>query len=648
MQPTEPLSPSNASATQASDDALKIAYLSTLNEAVYFTAVSVVAIVALFWANASKQGLLIWATAVIAASLLPHALHYLEQPLASWKNLSAIAELVSATTWVSLCLLAMPDQPDWQAFQAMLLVVILMSTLANSSSGWLMHVGSVIPHAIIPPLAFFLQASGPARSIWLVEAVAVPFVLITAAKQRAAFVSRVVVDELETKNSELLQRSERDDLTQLLNRSAFHSRLEDNVADRIAKAHTPDSKAMGGLTVCYLDLDRFKQVNDKFGHSCGDQLLVSVARRLEATLVEGEILARLGGDEMAVLSEQLDATRTNDVGERLLAAFDEPFTVEERSLYLAASAGVARFDTGLNATQLLRYADVALSEAKAQGGRRVEIFNAELHDELVQRRAHEREVVEAFESGEIQPYLQPVVDVSTGQIIGAEALIRWEHPSGLRDAGSFVGVLEDVGLIGRLNQAVATTARELDEVFTSQLDRTVPIALNVSPDSLEQMLEILSVTGKVPSAVIEITEQHAFSDQQRALVLLEQARSAGFGVLLDDFGTGYSTLSAATTFPIDGIKIDRSFISEINHSKSALAVVQAIVHVATQMGLSVIAEGVETADQLAVVKGLGVRLVQGYYFSKAVPAQTFRDWVLESRTFAEDGMLTAASVACRP
>jgi diguanylate cyclase (GGDEF)-like protein len=379
-----------------------------------------------------------------------------------------------------------------------------------------------------------------------------------------------------------------------------------------------------------VDLDRFKVVNDSLGHAAGDELLRVVAGRVRRAAGPNSMLARLGGDEFIVVThpvrDQFDATM---IGDRIRESLSEPMAVDGRELNVTASIGVAISCRDDKPEDLLRHADSALYLAKERGRNRIEVFDDALRSALWRRMDDEQDLRLAISSGQIAPWFQPVVDLDRNAVVGAEVLARWLHPrQGVMPAGVFIAVAEDTGLIDSLSELV------LGRAFANRAgwqDDAVPrdfrVSINISPrqltraDTPARLEASMERHGCHPSGVsVEVTETGLIDDLDHAASQLDAIRSRGITVWLDDFGTGYSSLSLLQRLPLDGVKIDRSFISNLTTNSRDYSVVAALVGLAQELGLSVIAEGVETEDQVEALRRLGCPMAQGFFWSPAVPS----------------------------
>ena len=444
--------------------------------------------------------------------------------------------------------------------------------------------------AVIAPAAVALAFRAPRTALTLPVGSAVLAVVI------AAHVADLLWDRASVEH-----RAEHDGLTGLPNRTLLDDRLER------ALAHA----RRGGTAVAllFLDLDGFKAINDRLGHACGDLILQAVAARIGELLRDEDTVARLGGDEFVVLLPHLRAPGDAvAVAERVLAAFEEHFEAGAYTVPVTPSIGVAVFpDDAADASALLTAADSAMYQAKDVGRGGVAVYSAELHA-LVQARVDaERRLLRAIENDELELRFQPKVSLHTGAVTGAEALVRWRHPDrGVLGPGEFITLAEDTGLITALGERVLELACEQAQIWSTAGMPGLPLAVNLSPrefvgSPLAALVASALRRQQVPGRALEleVTETAALDHLELTVSVLEDIRAMGVRCAIDDFGTGYSSLSHLTQPPIDVLKIDRSFVSRIGQRNRGESIVAAVIAMAHGLGLSVVAEGVETAEQLA-------------------------------------------------
>jgi diguanylate cyclase (GGDEF)-like protein len=428
-------------------------------------------------------------------------------------------------------------------------------------------------------------------------------------------------------NDALLDRATHDQLTGLPNRAKVLDRLQ-----QITSA-AGDQESLVGLL--FIDLDRFKFVNDSLGHGAGDELLKVIAKRLANVLPATAMLARLGGDEFVVLLDQIERPADAEaVAQRLRRTLDDPVVLGDRTLTVSLSIGVSTSVVGDDAPEdLLRHADAALYVAKDNGRNQVATFDANRRASLARRVDEIEELRTAVANREVEAWFQPEIDLFTGDIVGAEALARWCHPTrGVLAAGAFMPLAEESGLGEQISSYVAAQAMR----FRAGLERAGAahdflVRLNVSPRQLtvvelERFLDTFERLGcPFHGIAIEVTETAIIHDLDHANKLLQWVRDYDIGVALDDFGTGHSSLALLQRLPIDAVKIDRSFVRDIVDDPRDRAVVRAVLGLAAELGLSVTAEGVETEEQAELLRSMGCRRAQGFLYSPAIAPDDLLD-----------------------
>ncbi|HWJ93633.1 MAG TPA: EAL domain-containing protein, partial [Telluria sp.] len=411
-----------------------------------------------------------------------------------------------------------------------------------------------------------------------------------------------------------------DPLTALPNRLLFHDRLQ----------HAMQRAGRNGqqLAVLFIDLDRFKNVNDTLGHHVGDELLKQVAAALQERLREGDTLARLGGDEFIVLLENVDEYGASHVANKLVSMFEQPFMVQDYELFVTCSVGVSLFPHDADdLNMLIRNADVAMYQAKARGRNGYQLYAPSMTGEGVERLRLEAMLRRAIDKGEVFVHYQPQVEIDTGRLIGVEALVRWQNPElGLVPPVRFIPMAEDTGFIGQLGKWVlAESCRQMVRWQQAGLD--VPkVAVNVSARQFERgsiagmVAEVLKETGLAPSRLqLEVTES-VIMNTGDAMEFINDLHGIGVGLAIDDFGTGYSSLAYLKQMPVQTLKIDRSFIKDLSTDANDEAITVAIIELGKSLNLSVIAEGVETEEQAAFLLRHGCNRAQGYYYGRPVSA----------------------------
>ena len=424
--------------------------------------------------------------------------------------------------------------------------------------------------------------------------------------------------------AQLARRAFHDPLTDLPNRALF--------MDRLGQGLTRMMRQGGGLAVLFLDLDRFKIVNDSLGHDAGDRLLVAVAARLLGRLRPGDTASRLGGDEFTVLLEDLGAVGDAvAVAEDLLAALANPVFLDDRAIHVTASVGIAFSDDDEGeATELVRRADVAMYRAKRRGRGRFAIYSPVLDPGRGAPLDLEAELRRALERNEFRVYYEPLVELATGRIVGVEALVRWRHPKrGLLSPAEFITLAEETNLILALDRWVLAEACRHAQRWRSPGAPSSPLlSVNLSgrhfqhAGLVEAIARILRETDTDPGGLqLELTERVFLEQTEATLTTLHQLKSLGIRLAVDDFGTGYAGLGYLQNFPLDTIKIDRSFVTALAEEGGA-AIVEGVVAMAQGLGVLTVAEGVETVTQVSQLRGLGCDLGQGWHFSRAVPSRS--------------------------
>jgi len=441
-----------------------------------------------------------------------------------------------------------------------------------------------------------------------------------------------------------------DELTQLPNRAALRSRLHQCCAR--AQRDTGYRYAL-----LFLDLDRFKTVNDSLGHEAGDELLRQIGERLRSVLRLGDdiarpgagadLAARLGGDEFVVLLEPLQhPDDALGVARRLIDALARPFSLRGREVHSGASIGIVIADAGRDCDPeaVLRDADIAMYEAKRRGRGRVVVFEHHMHQRVHRALDLEADLRQALQSGdELFPVYQPIVDLCTGRVYGAEALVRWRHPSrGLIPALDFVALAEESGLIDELGQRMLDAACRDAVAWQQRLGDRAPVAVSVNlsaaqlrnADLTDRVVEALERTGLAPHRLrLEITESIAMQEAQ-ALPALRALRGLGVHIVLDDFGTGYSSLSLLDRLPLSAVKIDRTFVDRLVGNRYRTALIEATLKVAAALDLEVVAEGVETEEQAQLLRDCGCPFAQGWLFGKPATANEFARQLGQATTAA--------------
>lgn len=453
-----------------------------------------------------------------------------------------------------------------------------------------------------------------------------------------------------------------DALTDLPNRTLFAERLEHTLArlrgERRLEDHRPVPPAKGWLiAVLFLDLDHFKDVNDTLGHAAGDELLRLVAARIGRCLRVGDTLARLGGDEFALLVESLTTPeQVAQLAQRVIGVVSQPFVLDGREALVGSSVGITVCIRGdeenTDPARLLRQADMALYRAKAEGRGTHRFFQAGMHAVLHRRKEMERDLRRALADGGLAVEFQPMVAVAAPQrIVGAEALARWRHPEhGMVPPSEFIPLAEGAGLIGELGAFVLRTACSRAAQWPG-----LCVAVNLSPEQVrlpglvDLVTAVLAETRLPPSLLeLEITEGILLQDTSPTLATLARLRTLGVGIVLDDFGTGYSSLSYLRRFPFRKLKVDRSFIAGLTTESGTAAIVQAVVSLGRSLAIRVNAEGVETKEQLSLVRATGCDEAQGYLFGGPCSPEMFDRLLERERQNIVSPIVTQERRSCPP
>jgi diguanylate cyclase (GGDEF)-like protein/PAS domain S-box-containing protein len=417
-------------------------------------------------------------------------------------------------------------------------------------------------------------------------------------------------------------QAQHDSLTDLPNRTLLHDRLTQGMA--LANRH------LQKLAIMFLDVDRFKNVNDSLGHDVGDRLLILMAQRLLGCVRTSDTVSRQGGDEFVILLPEL--TRGLDAGiraEKILTALSEPYCIDAHSVHVTASIGIVIFpDDGKDADALLKNADFAMYHAKECGRGNYQFFREDMNVRALERQAIEDGLRKAIKNDELILHYQPILDLWSGAPTGVEALLRWRHPKrGLLLPAQFIGIAEECGLIVPIGRWVLREACRQATAWEGAGIPAMRIAINVSAvelrdkDFVEHVRLILADSGLAPHLLeLELTETFLMQDSSSTAVVLNALKALGVRLALDDFGTGYSSLSHLKGFPIDTLKIDRAFVSELNSNSNDASIVRAVITLGKSLQIRVVAEGVESAAQLASLQEFQCPEGQGYFFGRAVPA----------------------------
>jgi len=437
------------------------------------------------------------------------------------------------------------------------------------------------------------------------------------------------ISERKRTEDQIRRQASVDALTGLPNRTVFF--------DHLTMAIASSSRYGKSFAVLFVDLDRFKDVNDSLGHMVGDELLKKVGKRLKTSIRGMDTVARFGGDEFTIILPELN--RGHDAAifaEKILERLSRPFTIEDQELFIGASIGITVYpNDASDEITLLRNADMAMYRAKEEGRNNYRFFSPEMSVKATSRMQMEIDLRRALAEDELFIAYQPIVGVSSGEVIGMEALLRWDHPQhGLIMPDEFIPLAEETGLIGPLGEWVLGTACKQASEWIAEGLPALKLSVNISSQQLKYGLSSETITrqlaeSKLPPAclTIEITESLFMGDSPEAMALLAAIREIGISVSIDDFGTGFSSLSYLKSIPADFVKIDRSFITNLTEDPRDQALVKAIVSLAHAMGFQVVVEGVETLEQLEFMKPLNGGYIQGFYYSRPLPVAEFRQFL---------------------
>lgn len=421
-----------------------------------------------------------------------------------------------------------------------------------------------------------------------------------------------------------------DELTKLPNRRLFQKKLD----QALTEAKTGNQK----LAILYLDMDRFKYVNDTLGHTIGDRLLEQIADRLNETMMDRAVLARMGGDEFMVLFPNVkNPTEVIEEAKYLISSLEKPFAIEQYDdLHITASIGISIYPMdGETAEDLMKHADIALYRAKDQGRNRYQIYSTTMNVKTFQSFLLEKDLRRALNQNEFEVYFQPRLDAKTGKLVSAEALLRWNHPQmGMIPPSEFIPLAEETGLILPITSWVKIRVCEHLVSLREQGYSLIPISINISSQrflqndfakEVSQLLERFGLEGRYLE--FEITENSLMKNEEYVIQTLNELKEMGIKIFIDDFGTGYSSFFYLKSFSLDGIKIDRSFIHNISQDSKNAAITTAMITMAKHLQMEVVAEGVETEEEWSVLQGENCDQVQGYLFSKPVPLKEFKTYL---------------------
>jgi len=606
--------------------------------------------------NAGASASAVFTTGAIARLLFGTELNIVSQPYSVSLVILcvvAVTQYLMHTWLVAICMGLKTERPLWQTWSRHYLWSSLTYFIGAFLAGGIVKLENTISfYAVLAPLPIIsiiyftyekyledIRSTAAQAEEAERDRAEAEYARAEAERLRAEQAERHVeelnryVERLEGTSKELQESREHfrhaafhDSLTGLPNRSLFteHLRLA------LGRAHQNEEYR---FCVLFLDLDRFKNINDSLGHPCGNELLILVARRLETCIRQTDVVARFGGDEFAILLDSLeDPSDAIHVAEKVLQTLSAPFRLTSHEAITTATIGIALSSPNYKeAEDLIRDADTAMYRAKEAGKARYQIFNSAMHTRAVTLLRLETDLRRAIENDELCLYYQPIVSVSNGQLYGFEALVRWHHPErGVVLPTDFIALAEETGLILPLGLNVLREACRQLRVWQqhSLSARDLIMSVNLSgkqimqADLVERIAEVLRESELKPWHLkLEVTESVVMDNPEAAAITLAKLRALGVRLSIDDFGTGYSSLSYLNRFPLDILKIDRSFISTMNQSDENLQIVKTIVTLAGNLGLEVIAEGVETEEQLKQLRLLKCQYAQGFLFSKPMDAE---------------------------
>jgi len=441
--------------------------------------------------------------------------------------------------------------------------------------------------------------------------------------EEASYLSGIAIQHYKTKEK-INHMAFHDPLTGLPNRRLFDEKVEKVLAD--------SNRTLDKFSVLFIDLDRFKNINDTYGHDIGDLFLVEVSKRLTNCLTDNAVLSRQGGDEFTILLKNSSIAAAKEIGNRILQSLDQSFMIEGIEIYVTPSIGISVYpEHGSNSVELLKKADSAMYHAKNEGGNNFKFHDAILEKKDIERLTLENHLHKALENNEFTLHYQPKIDLSSNNITGVESLIRWENPVlGMIRPDQFIPIAEETGMIIPIGEWVLGEAcKQLCSWQEQGLgDLTVAVNLSIrqffNPNLIPSIQKVIEQTGIDPSLLeLEITESMTMKVEV-AREILNELKTIGVKISIDDFGTGYSSFNYLKYFPIDYIKIDKSFINDITHDVQSENIVQVFFMLAKSIGFKVVAEGVETKEQLEMLRMMNCHEVQGYFFSKPLPKDDFK------------------------
>lgn len=436
--------------------------------------------------------------------------------------------------------------------------------------------------------------------------------------------------ELAEQNKKLNHLAHHDVLTSLPNRLLFLDRLEQSI--KLAKRQGTQ------VSILFLDLDRFKEINDTYGHEVGDKLLIEITHRLEACVRQYDTIARLGGDEFTIIIEDSENDRIVEILEEVIEQMKEPFMINGTMLYSTFSIGVSRYPEDGESTEiLLRNADTAMYKAKEHGRNTFAFYDEAMSAQAFKRVGMETDLRVALRDGGFEAYYQPKINVHSGKVVGMEALIRWHHAKlGFVSPAEFIPLAEEIGLIEKIDKWMMQETMQTALAWQKEGLNIGKLSVNISVNEMDDqhfvasVKEMLEKTGFDPKGFeLEITESQIMKNPQAVIGMLHELRALGVSIAVDDFGTGHSSLSLLKNMPVDQLKIDKSFIQDVPQNEEDAAIIKAIIVLAQSLKLELIAEGVETKEQKDFLLAAGCETIQGYYYANPMSAEDFRAFLLE-------------------
>lgn len=545
-----------------------------------------------------------------------------------WHHRAVITSIASGITWGAGGVLLFPEQSlVHQVFLAFMIGGICAGAITTLSAITTAVRGFVFVALIPPIIKFNLIDSAISLEMTIMSILFMVMILVSAQR-----LNQTILESLEGRRQrEMAERTIRrqahfDELTNLPNRRLLLNTLRQEMAK--ADRH----RRFGA--VFFIDLDRFKSVNDSLGHAVGDELLVEVAHKIAERLRKEDSIARLGGDEFVVIlpevgdDQEAAGNHACTIADEMRKLFATPFMIQEHEIHLTISIGIALFPTNVTAEDLLKYADVAMYRAKSDGRDSVRLFSEEMQEAVNQQRIIEKGLRQALVNHEFELYFQGQYD-EDHHLVGAETLLRWNHPDqGVVAPGVFIDVAEQTGLIVPIGDWVLRSACE----HLSKLDADLVLAVNVSPrqfsnpDFVENLKQVLLETGASPKRLkLEITENLAMANIAHTIVTMNRLKRLGISFSVDDFGTGYSSLNYLNRLPVDELKIDQTFVRNVSTLPDHAIIVDTIIVMAQQLNLKIVAEGIETVEELDYLKSHQCKYFQGYFFSRPVPFDQFSE-----------------------